>query len=354
MTKAINFKWNNKKYTISQNQRPLVIAEAGVNHNGNVELALELIDLAKKTGSDVVKFQSFITEEISTPTSKAPDYIKRNVNLENWQAVLKGLELSQKDQAKLFNYCLKKGIVFLSTPYDYKSADFLGKLGVPMFKIASTDTTNIPFIEYVARKGKPMIISTGLSTFEDAKDAVAACKRVGNDKIIIMQCTTNYPASVEAANIKVISAYRDRLDVLVGYSDHTNSELTAILAVGEGAVAFEHHFTKDRNMKGPDHIASTDPESMKRYIQAIHEAYVALGDGVKRVMPEEIKTKRTMQKSLTSTREIKKGDIIKKEDILIKRPATGLAPKLFNKIVGKRAAKNIKADIPVMQADVAW
>lgn len=351
----INFKWNHKKYTISENRRPLIIAEAGVNHNGDIKLAKELIDLAKKVGADFVKFQTFHPREMATPTGATPTYIKReSPHAESFYKLLEELTLPDEAFGELLNYCRKKNIIFLSTPYDNSSADLLDRIGVPMFKIASTDTNNVPFIEYVAKKKKPMLISSGLSTLEDAKEAVAACKRVGNNQVIIMQCTSNYPASIEAANIKVISTYREKLGTLVGYSDHTNSDLCAILAVGQGAVIFEHHFTKDRNLPGPDQKASTDPISMKRYIQAIHDAYTALGDGIKRIMPEEKSTKPRMQKSLTSTRDIKVGEKITAADILIRRPAIGIPPKRLMDVIGRVAARNIKKDMAIREKDVKW
>lgn len=353
--KEINFVWNHKTFTITENQPPLVIAEAGVNHNGDINLAKELINLAKDIGADIVKFQTFHPREMATPAGESAEYIKReSPQAQSWYKLLEELTLPDAAFEELLKYCQEKGIIFLSTPYDESSADLLDKIGVPMFKIASTDTTNLPFIEYVAKKGKPMIVSTGLSTFEEAREAVEAARRVGNNQVVIMQCTSNYPASIEAANIKVISTYREKLGVLVGYSDHTNGELCAILAAGQGAVLFEHHFTKDKNLPGPDQRASADPEEMRRYIKAIHDAYVALGDGVKRIMPEEESTKPKMQKSLTATREIKAGEIISKDDILIRRPATGIVPKRLKEVIGKKAAKDIKADTPITETDIVF
>lgn len=351
----IKFEWSGKQYTISENQRPLIIAEAGVNHNGDIKLAKKLVDAAKKVGADFVKFQTFHPREMATPAGESPEYIRReSPQAESFYKLLEELALPDSAFGELLNYCKKKDIIFLSTPYDNSSADVLDKIGVPMFKIASTDANNIPFIEYVAKKKKPMIISTGLSTLEDTKEVVAACKRVGNNQLIIMQCTSNYPSSIESANIKVISVYREKLRVLAGYSDHTNGDICAILAVGQGAVIFERHFTLDKNLPGPDQKASCDPEEMKRYIKAIHDAYTALGDGMKRITPEEKSTKPRMQKSLTSTRNISKGEILKKDDILIRRPATGIEPKRLKDVIGKRAARNIKADMPIKELDITW
>ncbi len=353
--KSINFIWNNKRYSISDGQKPLVIAEAGVNHNGSLELAKKLIDEAKAVGADFVKFQTFHPKEMATPTGPSPKYIKReSPDALSFYSLLEELTLPDDAFKKLLVYCQKRGIIFLSTPYDPSSADLLDKIGTPMFKIASTDTTNIPFIEYVAKKGKPMIISTGLSTFEEVRAAVTACHRVGNKNILIMQCTSNYPASVKAANLKVISTYRKELKVLVGYSDHTNGELCAILAVGQGAVLFEHHFTLDKKLPGPDQKASADPQEMQSYISAISDAYLALGDGNKRIMPEEKSTKPKMQKSLTATRDIKKGETIRRKDLLIRRPGTGIPPARIKQVIGKVAAKNIKADMPINDNQINW
>lgn len=355
MDKRINFKWNNKTYKIGGKNSVFVVAEAGVNHNGDMSLARELIDLSKEAGADIVKFQNFLADELATPSGPSADYIKRESPEEkSWYELLKKLELTREATKNLIDHCKAKNIVFLSTPYDKKSADILDELGVPMFKIASTDTTNLPFIEYVAKKGKPMIVSTGLSTLEEVKEAVEACRRGGNDQIIIMQCTSNYPASIEAANIKVIDTYRKELDVLVGYSDHTNGELCAILAVGQGAVIFEKHFTKDKNLPGPDQHASVSPEELKNYIDTIHDAFVALGDGVKRITPEEEGTKSRMQKSITSTRAIKKGETISRSDVRLRRPATGIPPKRLNEVIGKKATRDIKANIPIKEDDIIF
>lgn len=355
MTKSIKFSWQGKDFTISEGKEPLVISEAGVNHNGDILLARELIDLSKEAGADIVKFQNFLADELATPSGPSADYIKRESPEEkSWYGLLKKLELTREATKNLIDHCKAKNIVFLSTPYDKKSADILDELGVPMFKIASTDTTNLPFIEYVAKKGKPMIVSTGLSTLEEAKEAVEACRRGGNDQIIIMQCTSNYPASIEAANIKVIDTFRKKLGVLVGYSDHTNGELCAILAASQGAVIFEKHFTKNKELPGPDQRASANPEEMKTYVRTIHDAYKALGDGIKRVTPEEEPTKPKMQKSITSTRAIKQGETISESDVRLRRPATGIPPKRLNEVIGKKAARDIKADIPITEDDIIF
>lgn len=353
--KKINFSWDGKKHTISENQCPLVIAEAGVNHNGNLMLAKKLVDAAKKVGADIVKFQTFHPQEMATPGGASPEYIKReSPQAKSFYNLLEKLTLPDEAFKELFKYCKKKDIIFLSAPYDNGSADLLDKIGVPMFKIASTDANNIPFIQYVAKKGKPMIISTGISTFKEAKQAIEACKRVGNQQVIIMQCTANYPASIEAANIKVISMYQKKLGVMVGYSDHTNGELCAILAVSQGAVIIEHHFTLNKNLPGPDQKASANPEEMKNYIASVQLSYKALGDGIKRIMPEESEAKKHMQKSLTSTRYIKKGEKIENRDILVRRPATGIPPiRLFN-VIGKVAARDIKKDVPIKEVDIKW
>lgn len=355
MIKSINFIWDKKRYTISENQRPLIVAEAGVNHNRDIKLAKELIDLAKKVGADFVKFQTFHPQEMATPAGASPEYIKReSPKAESFYKLLEELTLPDSAFADLLNYCKKKDIIFLSTPYDNSSADLLDRIGVPMFKIASTDTNNIPFIEYVAKKRKPMIISTGFSTMDEVKEAVNTCRRAKNDQIILLQCTANYPASLKYANIKVIGTYRKELKVLAGYSDQTIGEIAAILAVAEGAVILEKHFTKDKNLPGPDQRASADPQEMRRYIKAIQDVYKALGDGHKRIMPEERSTKPRMQKSLTSTRNISKGEIIKKDDVLIRRPATGIEPKRLKDVIGKKAARNIMKDMPIKETDIAW
>lgn len=353
--KTVTFNWNRKKYTISENQPPLIIAEAGVNHNGSEKLAYELVNLAKESGADFVKFQTFHPREMATLGGPSPEYIKReSPQADSFYKLLEKLTLPDEVFGKLLNYCKKRNIIFLSTPYDNSSADLLDKIGAPMFKIASTDTNNIPLIQYVAKKGKPMIVSTGLSTMTEVREAVYACRRVGNNQVILLQCTSNYPASLEGANIKVIDTYRKKLKVLAGYSDQTIGEIAAILAVAEGAVILEKHFTKDKNLPGPDQRASADIAEMRRYIKAVRDAYIALGDGNKRIMPEEKSTKTRMQKSLTVIRTMKKGEIITKNDILIRRPATGITPKRLNEVIGKKAAQDIQRDMPIRVKDVKW
>lgn len=353
--KPINFKWNNREYTIALGQRPLVIAEAGVNHNGNLKLAKELVDIARAAGADFVKFQTFHVREMTTPSGPSAQYIKKgSPKAESWYKLLEQLALPDEAFEEISNYCKKKGIVFLATPYDEKSVDLLDRIGIPLFKVASTDTNNIPLIEYIAKKKKPIIISTGLSTFKEVKETADACRRLGNNNLVVMQCTSNYPASIQSANIRVISSYRDKLNVLVGYSDHTIGELCATLAVGQGAIVIERHFTKDKRLPGPDQKASSSPKELINYINTIHDTYVALGNGVKKVTSEEVLTKRVMQKSLTSVRDINAGEIIKRKDILIRRPATGLPPKRLKEVIGKKAFKNIKADTPIKESDIAW
>lgn len=353
--KGIKFSWGGQTYKITTDQSPLLIAEAGVNHNGDIQLAKELIDIAKKAGADFVKFQTFHPNEIATPSGESADYIRReSPKAESWLKLLEDLTLPDKSFKKLLDYSKDKGIIFLSTPYDYSSADLLDEIGVPIFKIASTDASNIPFIEHVAKKGKPVIISTGLSSFSEVQQAVNACRKVGNNQIIVMQCTSNYPASLEAANLKVISTYRQKLNAVVGYSDHTNNDVCAALAVGQGAVIIERHFTKDKNLPGPDQSTSSNPAELKKYIEQIRTAYIALGDGVKKITPEEKFTKSKMQKSLTSTRDIKKGDKFSKSDILIRRPATGIHPSRLSFVIGKKAARNIRIDRPIKNRDVSW
>lgn len=353
--KTITFTWNGRKYFIGENRSPFIVAEAGVNHNGSLKLAKEMISIAKASGADAVKFQSFITNEIATPAGESADYIKRqSPKFKSWYELLKTLELNKKDHEILINECKKQKIIFFSTPYDFRSADMLWKLGVPIFKIASTDTTNIPLIDYIARKGLPLIISTGMSTLAEVREALDSTKRSGNNKIILLQCTANYPSSLENANIKVINSYCSKFGVLAGYSDHTTGYIGAVCAVAMGAVVIEKHFTKNKNLPGPDQKASANPKELKEYINNIRDAFTSLGDGVKRLILEEKRTKSKMQKSLTASKSIKAGEKINKENVLIRRPATGIEPKRLTEVIGKKAAKNIRADRPIRETDILW
>ena len=319
-----------------------IIAEAGVNHNGEVDLAKSLIDIAKNADADAVKFQTFKTEEIMVKETPKAEYQKETTGEGTQYEMIKKLELSEKDFKELAGYAKQKGIIFLSTPFDEESADLLEKLNVPAFKIGSGDLTNMPLLEYIAKKDKPMIISTGMSTLDEVRDAVNAVKNAGNNQIILLHCTSNYPAKIEDCNLRAMQTLEKEFDVPVGYSDHTLGIVVPIAAVAMGACIIEKHFTLDKNLPGPDHKASLEPNELKEMVKQIRIAEKALGTGKKKPANSEIEIQKVARKSIVAKVNIAKGSIITKEMLTVKRPGTGLVPKYYYKIVGKKAKKNIK------------
>ena len=333
-----------------------IIAEAGVNHNGDVKLAKMLIEEAVRAGADAVKFQSFITEELITPETPKADYqVETTGEAGSQYNMLKTLELTEEEQAELKAHCDKNGIVYICTPYDMTSVDMLDAIDVAAYKIASTDTTNIPFLRYVAGKARPVILSTGMSTLGEVEEAVKALKGGGGEgKIVILHCTSEYPATAEEANLRAIQTMERAFGCPVGFSDHTPGKGISPLAVAAGACMVEKHFTLDREMTGPDHRASMEPAELAELVKAVREVESALGDGVKRPTVGELKNKPKMQKSIVARRRINKGDTILAADITCKRPGTGLRPALFDNVVGKKAAEDIPKDGIMTDGSIEW
>jgi len=327
---------------IGQGNPVFIIAEIGVNHNGDIKLARKMIDIAVETGVDAVKFQSYRTEKIMTKTAPSAAYHKRAAgNKESWYDLLKRLELSRRDQEGLFNYCVKKRIIFLSTAYDAQSADFLNNLGVATFKIASTDTNNIPLLIRVAKFSKPILLSTGMSTFKEVRESVAAIRKEGNDKIILLQCTANYPPRYNDLNLNVLDTFRKKLDVLVGYSDHLGAYQAVIAAVAKGISVYEAHYTLNKNMPGPDHKSSLEPQELKRIVGDIRWTETFLGSYDKKVTPSERETRLKLRKSIVAISDIKQGDTLSEKNIGICRPGNGLQPKYIYKLLGKKSVRDI-------------
>ena len=328
---------------IGEGELTFIIAEAGVNHNGDIELAKRLVDIASECGVDAIKFQTFKAEKVVTKdTPKAEYQIKNTGTNESQYEMVKKLELSEDEFIELYKYTKKKGLIFLSTPFDFESADFLDEI-VPAFKISSTDLTNLPFLEYIAEKGKPIILSTGMGTLGEIEEAVNTIREI-NDDLILLHCVTNYPASFESLNLRAIKTLKEAFKLPVGYSDHSLGIYAPIAAVALGAVVIEKHFTLDKNLPGPDHKASLNPEELKEMVNAIRLIEKALGDGIKRPTPEEEEIKKVARRSLVANVDIPKGTVIKKEMIAIKRPGTGIEPKYLNVVIGKRAKRDIKKD----------
>jgi len=340
---------------IGEGERCFIVAEVGVNHNGDVNLAKKLIDAAKQAGVDAVKFQSFITEELVTPEAPKAGYQIKNGGKDKRQYhMLKALELSTGHQNELAAYCRKQDTIFLSTPYDWQSVDFLESLDVAAYKIASTDVTNVPFLRYIGQKRRPVILSTGMSTLGEVEEAVNTLRGTGLDEIILLHCTSEYPVTMEEVNLRAIETLRYAFRLPVGFSDHTLSIGASPWAVTLGACLIEKHFTLDRNLPGPDHKASVEPDELTELVQVIRQVEIALGDGIKRPMPSELTNKYLMQKSLVVRREIPQGGIIKKSDLTCKRPATGLSPYFWDKVIGKKAARALKSGEILTFACIKW
>jgi N,N'-diacetyllegionaminate synthase len=322
-----------------------VIAEAGVNHNGNLDMALKLVDIAVRAGADAVKFQTFSTECVVTKNAPKAAYQKETTGSDESQfQMLKKLELSPQAHLKLQTYCSERSIIFLSSPFEEKSADFLEELNVPAFKIPSGELTNLPFLEHVALKSKPMIVSTGMSTLEEVKSAVDVIFKTGNTDLILLHCVSAYPANPSDANLRSMQTMAKAFDVPIGYSDHTLGTEVALAAVASGACVLEKHITLDRTLPGPDHRASLEPDELKVLISSVRAIEVALGHGRKVPAPCEADIAEVSRKSIVTRRDIPVGAIVTKGSIVMKSPGTGLPPSMLGQIIGRIAAKHIPAD----------
>lgn len=334
------------KKSIGEGEPCFIIAEAGVNHNGDIKLAKKLVEVAKEAGADAVKFQTFKAEKTLTKNVEMAEYQKKNTGKEESQFdMAKRLELSEDDFFELKKHCDKRGIIFLSTPHSNEwSVDVLENIGVDAYKIGSGDLTNKPFLEYVAKTKKPILLSTGMSYMKEVKKALLWITKHGNGKIIVLHCTTNYPTPYCEVNINAMLTMMKEIDFLVGYSDHTEGIEIPILARAMGACLIEKHFTIDKNMEGPDHKASIEPNEMKFMIKAIRNIEMAFGCSEKKPNKSEEKIMPIIRKSLVSSTDIKKGDVITKKMIDIKRPGTGIQPEYYDKIIGKKSKTDIKKD----------
>ena len=325
--------------------KTFIIAEAGDNHNGDVRLAYELIDKAVEAGADCVKFQTFVTEEIISKQAKMAEYQKKNLGITESQFdMVKRLELSFSDIKKLKMYCEKKGIIFLSTPFDLLSIDFLDSIGQKFWKIPSGEITNLPYLIKIAETQKDIILSTGMANIEEIETAFNILKKHGAGKISILHCTTEYPAPLGEVNLRAINTIAERFCVDVGYSDHTEGILIPIAAVAMGAKIIEKHFTLDKTMPGPDHKASLEPDELKMMIENIRKLEAAMGDGIKRPSYSEQKNIVVARKSIVAKRDIKGGELLNENNLGIKRPGMGISPMKWFDVIGTRAKKDFKED----------
>ena len=329
---------------IGKNKPTFIIAEAGVNHNGSLSTAKKLVDAAVESGADAIKFQTFKTENLVSKKAKMCDYQISNTGKTQSQfEMLKKLELTKKHHEIIFNYARKKGIIFLSTPFDDESVEFLYELGVPAFKVGSSDTNNIPLLVKIAKKQKPIILSTGMSDLNEIIESVNAIKKY-NKQIIVLHCTTDYPCKLDEVNLNAMKTIGKKCDVLIGYSDHTEGIQVSLSAVALGAKIIEKHFTLDKNMKGPDHKASLEPKEFKKLTESIRNIEISLGSEDKAISDSPKKYIGEIKKSIIAKQDIKIGQKITEDLLIIKRPSYGIEPKYLDKIIGLTAKCDINKD----------
>jgi len=341
-------------HKIGQGQPCFIIAEAGVNHNGNMQLALKLVDGAVDAGVDAVKFQTFITEKMIAPAAPKAEYQKRTTGTNESQfEMVKHLELSQQEFRLIAEYCQTKEIVFLSTPFEEDSADFLETIGVSAYKMASGELTNLPFLAHVARKGKPMIVSTGMATLDEVDVAVRTIRSNGNPGLILLHCTSNYPTDPKDVNLRAMHTLAETFGVPVGYSDHTDGIEIAIGAVALGACVIEKHFTLDRNLPGPDQQASLEVSELKRMVQSIRKVEEAFGSGVKEPATGEIATAAVARKSLYLKNDLSEGHSLRIEDLIAMRPGTGISPACVDQVLGRKLKQAVKGDTLLKEEHLA-
>jgi len=319
-----------------------IIAEAGVNHNGNLERALEMVEAAAAGGADAVKFQTFRAEEVATTEAPKAAYQRKATNQDQSQLdMLRSLELTPEHHESLNACCHEKGILFLSTPFDKTSLDFLASMGMAAIKVPSGEITNLPFLKQVGEKGLPVILSTGMSNLAEVDLAVDALRQAGCASLALLHCVSNYPADPADANLRAMSTMAERFALPVGYSDHTMGSEVALAAVALGACIIEKHFTLDRSLPGPDHMASAEPKALADMVAGIRKVEAALGHGRKEPAPSEADTKAMARRSLVAARDIAAGEILTPEAVTFKRPGTGLGPDRWQEVQGRRAKQNI-------------
>ena len=327
--------------------KPLILAEAGANHNGSIKLAKKLISVAADSGADFVKFQTFITENIITKNAIKADYQKKQTDPRESQFEMsKKLELSRNDHLELIEHCKLSGIEFLSTAFDIDSVNFLNELDIPFYKIASGEITNLPLIRYLGSMGKPIVMSTGMSNLKEIENAMNVLLNSGMKKndLTLLHCNTEYPTPFDDVNLLAMVSLRDKFQIKVGYSDHTPGIEVPIAATALGAEIIEKHFTLDRTLPGPDHAASLEPKELKNMVSSIRNIQSALGNGVKIPSKSELKNISIARKSIVAKFKIKKGEIFSESNLTIKRPGTGISPMDWDEIIGQKSNENYNED----------
>ena len=327
--------------------RCFIIAEAGVNHNGDIRLAERLVDAAKKAGADAVKFQTFKADSLVSALAPLAEYQRKRVASASQLDLIRGLELSESAHRRLLARCRKVGIEFMSTPFDEASADLLARLGVRRFKIPSGEITNKGLIRHIASKGKPVILSTGMSTLAEVKRAVGWLLGARRVPLTVLHCVTEYPAPAAQVNLRALGTMRTALKLPIGYSDHTLGADVAVAAAARGAAVLEKHLTLDRSLPGPDHAASLEPGEFAGMVASIRLVESALGDGVKRPAPCEKKNLRVARRGVVAARDLPRGHRLTAADLAVKRPATGLPPESLDRLAGKVLRKALRRDQPL-------
>ena len=329
-------------------QKTFIIGEAGVNHNGSLDTAMQMVDAAVAAGADAVKFQTFKAEKIITVSAPKAGYQKETTGPDESQLeMVRKLELNETAHKKLFRYCNNKGILFLSSPFDLESIDLLNRLGMQIFKIPSGEITNLPYLRKLGVLKKKVIMSTGMAVLGEIEDALLVLIRAGTapEDITVLHCNTEYPTPFKDVNLRAMVTIKAAFPgIQVGYSDHTPGIEVPIAAVALGARVIEKHFTLDRNMEGPDHRASLEPNELKAMVYAIRNIEKALGSRVKKPSPSELKNKTIGRKSIVATKDIKKGEVFTGENLTLKRPGTGISPMRWDEMIGKRANRSYQTD----------
>lgn len=322
-----------------------IIAEAGVNHNGQIDLAKALVDKAVYAGADIIKFQTFLSKNLASKLAQKAEYQKKETgNSESQQDMLKKLELTFDEFIEIRDYCNLKNIEFLSTAFDFESIDFLHNIGMGKWKIPSGEITNLPYLLKIAKLNQPVILSTGMSNIDEVKEAVKVLRENGTKDITLLHCTTEYPTPFGDVNLKAMLTIAKELELPFGYSDHTKGTEVSIAATALGASIIEKHFTLDKNMEGPDHKASLEPNELKSMIESIRNIEIAMGDGIKKPAASEIKNVEIVRKSIIAKHKIMEGEIFTEENLTVKRPGSGISPMQWFEIIGTKSKRNFEED----------
>lgn len=328
-------------------RRTLIIAEAGVNHNGHVHMAEQLIDVAAAAGADLVKFQTFSADRLVTRNAPKADYQKLSTRGDEGQyEMLRRLELSEEMHRHLISHCAQRNIGFLSTGFDIASVNQLVALGLRLFKIPSGEITNLPYLRHIGQQGGEVILSTGMATLAEIEAAIMVLETTGTprENITVLHCTTEYPAPLDEVNLRAMTTLHQAFGVRTGYSDHTQGIEIALAAVALGASVIEKHFTLDKSLPGPDHKASLEPHELRQMITSIRHIEIALGDGVKRPTPSEMRNRPIARKSIVAAREIQQGERLSEDNLRIKRPGTGISPMRWDELIGRTASCDFVTD----------